>query len=297
MNFRKENKRVRIQVFSGTSSSYKQYELSWHGMIMLGALTSLGISLLFMGCYLIVDTFYYEISFAAEPAKPLAQQESEPQPAAKIQTVSHASADGFPNNPLLSMLAASRVEPQAKQGDYPEEGGQYRTDSSKIGVLLDSLENKINKTIEKHEQLNFEEVNAQLQHIPSIKPLAGGRISDIFGKRQDPFQQRTAHHNGIDIAAPKGTLVYAPADGIVEKAQTTYRINKGYGRMVIINHGKGIKTRFGHLHKVFVKPGQKINRYDSIGLVGSTGRSTGPHLHYELWDNDKAVDPLEFMIK
>ncbi|MDZ7360192.1 MAG: M23 family metallopeptidase [candidate division KSB1 bacterium] len=142
----------------------------------------------------------------------------------------------------------------------------------------------------------FEARRKQLEHIPSIKPLLSGRITDLFGKRRDPFIYRTRHHQGLDIGAPRGTEVFAPANGVVEFVKTTYRRHSGYGKAVVIDHGYGIKTLYGHLSAINVKVGQKIERWDLIGLVGETGRATGPHLHYEVWVDGEATDPMRFIL-
>ncbi|MFQ5630527.1 MAG: M23 family metallopeptidase, partial [bacterium] len=173
-------------------------------------------------------------------------------------------------------------------------------DTAEITNLIDELETQLDEAMRVHDEINEKyDSKEALKNLPSIIPLQNSerRISDLFGKRKDPFAKRSRHHNGIDVAAPKGTPVYAPAAGIVELAQHRYRLNRGYGRIVKINHGKGIKTLYGHLHKIFVKPGQKIKRWDVIGVVGTTGRSTGPHLHYEIFVNNKAIDPLKFILQ
>jgi hypothetical protein len=164
--------------------------------------------------------------------------------------------------------------------------------------LLSQLEAHLSKTqaLQKTIVAKFELRRKQLEHIPSIKPLLSGRITDLFGKRKDPFVYRTRHHQGLDIGAPRGTEVFAPANGVVEFVKTSYRRNRGYGRAVVINHGYGIKTLYGHLSEVKVKAGQKIERWDIVGLVGETGRATGPHLHYEVWVDGEATDPLRFIL-
>jgi murein DD-endopeptidase MepM/ murein hydrolase activator NlpD len=164
--------------------------------------------------------------------------------------------------------------------------------------LIDHLESRISATRQTHQTLfeNFEARRQQLAHIPSVKPILSGRVTDFFGKRVDPFVRRIRHHRGLDVAAPYGTSVYAPAAGTIELAKTTFRRGRGYGRVVIIDHGHGLKTLYGHLSKVNVKPGQKIQRWEVVGLVGDTGRATGPHLHYEVWADGKARDPVEFII-
>ena len=164
--------------------------------------------------------------------------------------------------------------------------------------LLAQLESRITNTNKTYNVITekFDQRRKQLEHIPSVKPILNGRITDFFGKRVDPFARKVRHHRGLDIAAPRGTAVYAPAAGTIEVAKIRYRLNKGYGRVVIINHGFGMKTLYGHLNKVKVKIGQKVNRWDTLGTVGETGRATGPHLHYEVWIDEKARDPVEFII-
>jgi murein DD-endopeptidase MepM/ murein hydrolase activator NlpD len=127
--------------------------------------------------------------------------------------------------------------------------------------------------------------------IPSLKPVKGANFTSGYGVRSDPFQGRAAMHAGIDLAGPLGTEVYATADGIVDRSEWA----GGYGNLVEVNHGKGIQTRYGHLSKALVQPGQRVKRGDLIALMGSTGRSTGSHLHYEVRIDGKAVNPIPFM--
>lgn len=127
--------------------------------------------------------------------------------------------------------------------------------------------------------------------VPSSRPLGVATFTSGYGVRSDPFRGQAAMHAGIDLAAPTGTAVYATADGTVDRAQW----EGGYGNMVEIEHGKGLATRFGHLSRVLVHPGQTVKRGDLIALVGSTGRSTGPHLHYEVRIDGHAVNPVPFL--
>jgi len=132
---------------------------------------------------------------------------------------------------------------------------------------------------------------ARLIATPTIAPVMG-IITDGFGRRKDPFTGRIAFHRGLDLSARRGTPVLAPADGIVVFAER----NAGMGRMVRISHGFGYTTAYGHLSKILVKPGDSVHRGDQIGLVGSTGRSTGSHLHYEVHVDGKAVNPLYYIL-
>jgi murein DD-endopeptidase MepM/ murein hydrolase activator NlpD len=127
--------------------------------------------------------------------------------------------------------------------------------------------------------------------IPSIQPIANFTFTSAFGVRSDPFRGAAAMHAGIDLASPSGTPIYATADGVVDRAEWF----GGYGNMVEIDHGKGVATRYGHMSRIAARDGQRVKRGDLIGYVGSTGRSTGNHLHYEVRIDGRAVNPLPFL--
>jgi murein DD-endopeptidase MepM/ murein hydrolase activator NlpD len=137
----------------------------------------------------------------------------------------------------------------------------------------------------------------QLEHgvaaIPSAMPLqSNANFTSGYGIRSDPFRGRAAMHAGIDLAGPMGSPIYATADGIVGRSEWN---NGGYGNLVEIDHGQGIQTRYGHLSQRIATAGQRVHRGDLIGLMGSTGRSTGSHLHYEVRIDGRAVNPVPFM--
>ena len=127
--------------------------------------------------------------------------------------------------------------------------------------------------------------------LPSRRPVDGFRYTSSFGVRSDPFRGEAALHTGVDLAAPTGTQVHATADAVVSRAQ----LAGGYGNMIQLEHGAGVQTRYGHLSRILVHQGQRVHAGDVIGLVGSTGRSTGAHLHYEVRVADHAINPLPFM--
>jgi len=131
----------------------------------------------------------------------------------------------------------------------------------------------------------------QLALTPSIVPTAGV-LTAGFGARPDPFTERSEFHTGIDISTPAGNRVVAPASGTVVRVGW----DQGYGRFVEIAHGYGITTLFGHLQAARVAEGQRVKRGDLVALVGSTGRSTGPHLHYEVHRDGKPVNPLDYVL-
>lgn len=131
-----------------------------------------------------------------------------------------------------------------------------------------------------------------LDATPSILP-ARGWISSGYKYRTDPFTKKKTWHNGVDVSCPRGTPIYAPAKGVV--ISEGYRSD--YGNMLEINHGNGIVTRYGHMDRTNVRKGHRVKRGDVIGYVGSTGRSTAPHLHYEIHKGDKSVNPMKYVIR
>ncbi len=137
----------------------------------------------------------------------------------------------------------------------------------------------------------YQDQSVLLASTPSIWPVRG-YLAAGFGNRIDPFTNQRDFHTGLDISTPVGTKVVAPADGVIVSCG-----QKGaYGNSIIIDHGFGIVTRYGHLSGFNVKPGQRVKRGDVIGFVGDTGRSTGPHLHYEVWVRDQAQNPIHYIL-
>ena len=127
--------------------------------------------------------------------------------------------------------------------------------------------------------------------IPSVQPVHSLSFTSNFGIRSDPFRGTAAMHAGVDIPGPIGTPIYATADGVVAHAGR----QGGYGNMVELSHGKGIATRYGHLSKILVADNTRVTRGQLIALMGSTGRSTGSHLHYEVRIDGHAVNPIPFL--
>ncbi|MBP7965142.1 MAG: M23 family metallopeptidase [Paludibacteraceae bacterium] len=133
----------------------------------------------------------------------------------------------------------------------------------------------------------------RLEHIPAIQPILNKdlrRVASGFGIRIDPIYRRPKMHQGMDFTAPIGTDIYSTGNGLVVQAGW----QQGYGNAVKINHGFGYETLYGHMHKVNVRKGQRVNRGDAIGKVGNTGKSTGPHLHYEVRYQGKPVNPQNY---
>jgi len=129
---------------------------------------------------------------------------------------------------------------------------------------------------------------------PSIIPVKTEKpvISSGFGWRISPFTSRREFHSGIDIIGPRGTEIIAPADGIV----TTLGHNRWLGHYIVVQHNDEIKTIYGHLEKIYAKRNQRVNRGEALGLMGNTGLSTSTHLHYSITINDRAVDPIQYVL-
>jgi len=125
---------------------------------------------------------------------------------------------------------------------------------------------------------------------PNLWPVQG-QVTGSFGERIDPFNGEGAFHSGVDISSAYGNRIVAPADGVVTFTDSM----GGYGKAIVIDHGNGISTRYGHLSGYAVAAGQAVHRGDTIGYVGESGRSTGPHLHYEVRINDTPVNPYKYL--
>jgi murein DD-endopeptidase MepM/ murein hydrolase activator NlpD len=165
--------------------------------------------------------------------------------------------------------------------------------SPDLAVMLDDLSNQIK---DRERQLSVLESlistrNLSQQIVPGGRPVMQGWISSYFGYRADPFTGRNAFHRGVDFAGPAGAQVVAVASGVVTYSKERF----GYGKVVEINHGNGYVTRYGHNSRLLVAVGDTIQKGQAISLIGSTGRSTGPHLHFEVLKQGRAVDPMSFV--
>ena len=199
-----------------------------------------------------------------------------------------AKSDVARNEPV-SAAASLTAAPVQESIDYsrPAASNDYSINSG--GPVSE------NETTTEDEALENELRRIQTVSNPAFLPTMWahlGKINNEFGFRRNPFGGRTYEfHGGMDIDGERGDLVVAPANGTVIKSGWT----GGYGQMVEIDHGNGLTSRYGHLSKIEVESGDTIQRGQLIAFVGSTGRSTGPHLHYELRLNDKPINPRHFL--
>ncbi len=191
-------------------------------------------------------------------------------------------------NPTTAQVTA-QIPVQRKNIDYsrPEGAGDMALNSG--GPY--SPEQLVSEDQELESQLKLIQTTSNAQNLPTIWAHSG-KINNEFGFRRNPFGGRTYEfHNGMDIDGERGDAIVAPAGGTVTKAGW----QGGYGNMVEIDHGNGLITRFGHMSKVEVEVGNPVSRGVLIGYVGSTGRSTGPHLHYELRLGERPINPRRFL--
>lgn len=189
---------------------------------------------------------------------------------------------------LAIVAGLSELSPEAGIGgmDPVEIGGGLAEDIVDLEVRLQQMGLGMDLL-----QRSFDEHRLLISATPAITP-AKGLLTSGFGYRRDPFTSRRAFHGGIDIVAPRGKEIRATGDGLVTKAKRS----TGLGNLVSISHGLGIVTRYGHMSKINVAAGERVKRGDVIGFVGSTGRSTGNHVHYEVHVDGKAVNPLGYIL-
>ncbi|MBK6765469.1 MAG: M23 family metallopeptidase [bacterium] len=171
--------------------------------------------------------------------------------------------------------------------------GPMVPEAQELTGILDRLDRELElqKTSFREIHSKLESNAALLEHLPTLRPCDTGYFSSGFGVRVDPFTRKATHHDGLDISAPRGTPVMSAAAGTVVYAGRYYN----YGQFIVVDHGGGYQTAYGHLHKISVRKGQKVTKGTVIGQVGSTGRSTAPHLHYEVRVNGVAVNPMDYV--
>jgi murein DD-endopeptidase MepM/ murein hydrolase activator NlpD len=188
--------------------------------------------------------------------------------------------------------------PTAEPTTEPGSNAFTRPTSAENPQVLTSRLDKLSVEATRQEQslqelqAYFQEQKSLLASTPSIWPTRGWVTSD-FGQRLDPYTAERVMHEGLDIASAQGKDVVSPADGTIVFAG----LEGGYGNVVVIDHGYGIKTRYGHLSQLMVKAGQRVKRGQEIATVGNTGRSTGPHLHYEVRVNGIPENPRKFILE
>ncbi|MCC6288623.1 MAG: M23 family metallopeptidase [Chitinophagaceae bacterium] len=206
----------------------------------------------------------------------------------------HVYREIFEANPIPDSARAKSLEKQ--QEIKLTEGMEDNELAYSIAGVVDNLMNRMNFQKKSYADIEgmIKDKEKLLAATPAIQPVSNkdlSRMASGFGYRIDPVYKTVKMHAGLDFAAPQGTPIYATADGAVKLAGNT---GNGYGNYVILDHGYGYETLYGHQYKIKVKPGQRVKRGELIGWVGSTGKSTGPHVHYEVHKNGQHIDPIYF---
>jgi murein DD-endopeptidase MepM/ murein hydrolase activator NlpD len=200
---------------------------------------------------------------------------------AAVDPASNAAMHRLPERLRTRAMGGGAVAAPVLSGIFGSPDNSFGVLRDLLGVLEERL-----KTV----RTGVERRQALASATPSIWPIAGW-ISSGFGNRRDPFNGNSDFHPGLDISGKLGQPIQAPADGVVEGASFT----GDYGNLVTLNHGFGLSTRYGHLSRFAVVPGQQVQRGQVIGYVGSTGRSTSAHLHYEILVNGRLTNPLNLL--
>lgn len=196
--------------------------------------------------------------------------------------------DKLPSN--IKSRAMGGMPSVSRAAFSPMIGGSLATTDTALGMLselLGAIGNRLDSVRD-----SVERRQALASATPSVWPVAGWLTSN-YGRRRDPITKDPDFHPGLDISADYGQPVLATGDATVNTAAP----NGAYGNMVVLDHGYGIVTKYGHLSKFAVSGGQRVKRGDVIGYVGSTGRSTGAHLHYEIWMNGRLTDPMDLLAR
>lgn len=196
----------------------------------------------------------------------------------------------------FSMVAAafSMAAAPAQAGETNAAAVVGAIDTSKIaGTAQDGGDDQFQQLFATWEEPAHVAATKLRVAVPSRMPLEDTRLTSDFGMRTHPVLGGRSNHKGVDLAAPSGTPIYATADGFVSKAEWY----SSYGNYVSIEHGAELQTRYAHMSRIAVAPGSRVRKGEIIGYVGSTGRSTGPHLHYEVRIGGEAVNPIPYMVE
>jgi murein DD-endopeptidase MepM/ murein hydrolase activator NlpD len=300
------DKKIKLIYFSTRGSEVKSVNLTWKRILSI-MFSSFVVMLLLVGSSIAVFTdAYHNVRLASLSQtnqilnNQLQQLNSK---VSRIETemqVLERDADA-----MRMKNGLSRVDEDFRRvgtGGASEENAELNLlpadllgQTSQITLAVEELARRMKLHVQNVSEVSvkMKEDSIRIKHIPSIRPVLerDGHVTDKYGMRIDPFIERSKHHNGLDISAEPGTEVFSAAAGRVEKAESVYTPGVGYGKHVVIDHENGYKTLYGHLSQVMVRAGQKVDRWNVIGLVGDTGRATGPHLHYEVSFDGKPLNP------
>jgi len=305
------DKRIKLIYFSLKGSEVKDFALGWRKFLLFSSMLLVILTILIgAGLNLFTDIYHDNQMMSLQKVNQSLLTElkeiSTKYNDIKLQ-VHRLEGDDDERRMIAGLDTIGKDMRMAGTGgpdpDYPSDfdlfSEEVRDEVIDTRDLIDQLSSKINLLEESRKNINqtLTKKNDEIRHLPTIMPVSGGRISSPFGWRIDPFTDQRARHSGIDIAAPEGTPVYASANGLVIKVNKSHVPNKNYGKYIIIDHGHGKQTLYGHLSKIKVRTGDHVRRWDVIGEVGHTGRANGDHLHYEVHAGNIRVNPAQYFFE
>jgi len=302
------DKRIKLIYFSLKGSEVKDFAIGWKKLILFSSMLLVILTLLIGAGFSLFTDIYHNtqvMSLQKINKNLITQLDVMRTSIDQIKLhVSDLEGDDDERRMIAGLDAVSEdMRLTGKGGPEPDYSSDFdlfpkemRDEVIDTRGLIDQLTNKI--TLLKESRNIVSETLAkkddEIRHLPTIFPVSGGRITSSYGWRIDPFTDQRSQHRGIDIGAPKGTPVYATADGVVKKVNKSYKRNTSYGKYIIIEHKYGRQTVYAHLNKINVRNGTIVKRWDVIGEVGATGRAAGDHLHYEVKVADRQVNPNNF---
>jgi murein DD-endopeptidase MepM/ murein hydrolase activator NlpD len=306
------DKRIKLIFFSLRGSEVKDFDLGWKKIVIFASMLTI-ILIILVGAVVGLFTNFYKTSKMTSLQKTNQMLKTELGEIRRTindvtTQMEKLEADDDEQRLIAGLDTIDKDMRNAGQGG-PHSALNYafsslprdtREEVTDLSALIDQLEKRIQLAMESKNEVThvLELQEDRYSHLPSIRPVeGGGRITSKFGPRLDPFTERMKTHSGIDIAAPLRTPVYAAAQGVVTKVNQQYSPNREYGKYIVIDHGFGKETLYGHLLRIDVRVGQQVKRWEQIGAVGQTGRATGPHLHYEVRENGVHVNPVTYFFE
>jgi murein DD-endopeptidase MepM/ murein hydrolase activator NlpD len=277
----KDNRFHAFIVTQASRSRVRRISVHFHWLKIFAAFTFIVMCTALYGIYGINQQARQQLRMVEENERLRAEKEDQNQRLSNLKNRVEAIEEA--SRRLAEMAGVDSTKWMETQGTGGPEDSVSKDD------IAAQIEHKTNSL--ELELLAYEAAIRKQASIPSIKPVEGEK-TDSYGTRRNPFNGHSSEfHAGTDIAAPWGTPVVAAADGTVYFTG----VYGGYGQLVILDHGEGLTTRYGHLSKITVRENQKVTKGQKIGNVGSTGRSTGPHLHYEVRRNEVPVNPSRYL--
>jgi murein DD-endopeptidase MepM/ murein hydrolase activator NlpD len=297
-------KRVKY-VFNHKTLSFEHARLTVRHII-LKVLSYLSTSVVFTAVIVVIGTYFFDSPKERMLMREIRQYELQlkliNERLEKLQVVLDDMADRD-DNIYRVIFESEPIPTEARKAGYGGADRYKDLEGYRNSDLLIQTASKLDQITAKMyvQTKSFDEVyemardkSRLIASIPAIQPVSNKdlrRLSSYFGYRTDPYYKVPKFHEGVDFSAPPGTDIYATGDGVVISAE---RSKGGYGNQIIIDHGFGYKTMYAHLQAFKVRAGERVKRGQVIGAIGSTGKSTSPHLHYEVWKSNQPVNPINY---